>query len=335
MISILLILASAAFGAGNVEELPSGTWGLKFALIGPSLDMQIESVDKKSLVVPKVQYRPRASSLTSLGFSYGPFGGSVSQVNPSSKEVIDYYGDSKVSDYQFRFFGKKYTFDFFYQYYSGYYVHNSEEIDPTLTSELPRLQRSDITNIHSGAQVLYNLNPDEYSLSAAYDQGARQKESDGSWFLMSSVSQTHLRMERPLIPSQVASDYGTYSAFEGGRFTSVRAGGGYGHNWIFGDWYISTLFALLFGGQNQSFSLGDEDFNRWVQSPGGSFKLGLGANGKKYFGGFQFFIDHNAVNINNVQLGMNTMQTSFFFGSRFFDLNVPFLDRLGAYLFGN
>jgi hypothetical protein len=158
MISIFLILIQLAVAegpnqstAGNVEDLPKGTWSVRYGGFTPSLNMTIERAAKQ-YDFPKVVYNPHADNLSSLGVSYGPFGGSISWLNPTKPGTDFYYGDSTVSDYQFRFFGKKYTFDFFYQYYSGYFIENSEEVDSGITAGMPRIQRPDIKNIHVGAQ---------------------------------------------------------------------------------------------------------------------------------------------------------------------------------------
>jgi len=324
------ILSSSPSWALRWEEPPKETLGVRLGFVVPSLGMDIKP--PKGSTLPNIQYSPHTPLKTAIGFSYGPFGVGASMSNPTKPEDDLERGTSQITDLQFRFYHRYGTYELFYQYYSGYFIENTTQIDSAQTES--KIKRPDLRNIHYGFQYLHNFDEESFSMGASFDQGNRQVKSGGAWLGLAAYNSHEIKADFSLIPANVTAAFGEFSEFKGGRFASLRVGGGYGHSFVYDPYYLSFVFVASAGQQQQRYSLLTSEINRYAPNSGLNLRAGLGSNGKKYYGGIQLIGDITTIPISSVETTMSTAEASVFFGTRFFDAGIPFLDSFSEWLFG-
>lgn len=285
---------------------------LKMGIVGSSFSLDIDDPEGKSK--PPIQYRPNTMGRTAIGIEYLGAGLTIGFTQSSTQENETRYGKTTGIDYQFRFLREENSFDLFYQKYSGFYIANSKDIDPTIQGNDPLIQRSDLHSEHMGLQYYRTLNPENLSLAACFDQSGWQKESGGSWFLYSAFDQHHIDSDASLIPSQVSSSYPTIQEFQGGNFTSAKLGFGGAYAFVYNHFYVAGKLIIAGGQQKQSYTLGAESINRIIPTAGGNAKISFGYNGDAFFSSFNLFNDTTDITLRDRRLRLGTLELSLFLG---------------------
>jgi len=311
---------------------PKDTLGVRIGIMSPQLFADIKD-NKSNAAGTPIKYQPNSNSRTALTLFYSHFSLTGSVSNPLSDEEKLNKGSSRVEDYQFRFYYKYGTWDFFYQNYQGYFIDNSADIDPAY-SGVTKIQRPDIKTSHAGVQYFYIPNPEYYSLGGTFEQNIRQIESGGSVFYSGYIGQHSIKGDSPLVPSNLASGYGTFANFKEGHFQNVRIGIGYGYTFVFYKMYLGFLFGVSNGIQQQKFDLITETFDLWVGANGANLKVGFGYNGEKFYSGFQYVMDNTSINFNEYTMGLTTGEYRAFIGTRFEGIKINPVSALGEWLYG-
>ncbi|WP_413290161.1 DUF4421 family protein [Bdellovibrio sp. HCB337] len=313
-ILILLLalgLTEAAF-AKSWSDASKGSLTLKLGFVTPSLNSEFKP-DKESN--DKVVYRPSSPTKFSIGAAYGPFSGSYGTPGVMSDEQKAEQGESKISDWQFRFFGDVHTFDFFYQKYTGYYIQNYDEVDPSQTAEGIR---PDISNEHYGFQYFYNFHPDDVSIRAAFDQSTVQTKSGGGLLLFGAANYYKTSANSAILPASVNSQYGEFANLKGGVFTSFKAGIGGAYTFVYSNWFASGLFTVGAGPQSQLYDVGTTEFIKASKfTTGSNVKVGAGFNSKSFFACIGFFMDMQNIENTNLYVTNSTIESSIWVGGRF------------------
>jgi hypothetical protein len=333
IIASLMFATSSAFSQTRWVAPAADSLGVRLGIVSPVLFSDIKDSKPVGAGTP-ITFEPSLASKTALTLFYSHFsltgsvGNKINDLDAANK------GASRAEDYQFRFYYKYGTWDLLYQNYQGYFIKNSQEIDPSFSSDL-KIQRPDIKMAHRGIQYFYLLSPDKYSLGGTFDQNIRQTESGGSAILSAFLGSHRVNADSPLVPSQVAAGYGSFANFKDGEFQSARVGLGYGYTAVFYKFYVGFLFGLSLGLQQQRFDLITEIYDRWVSATGTNVKIGFGYNGEKFFSGFQYIMDNTAFGFNEYTLGLTSGEFRFFVGTRFEGIKIPPVTWLGESLYGN
>jgi hypothetical protein len=154
-------------------------------------------------------------------------------------------GDTQVTDYQIAFgFLENWHSEIYYQKYQGYFI------------EAPKKQMiaPDIGFSHLGGQVIYYLNP-KYSPALVRESAWSQKKSAGSWSLGVGIDQFDLTGD--LVPTELHS--GIKNSLEGVSASTLSIRSGYGHNWIWKNWFAGGAFCLGAAGNYVKFKYSDKD----------------------------------------------------------------------------
>lgn len=329
---IVLVIFDVAHSEKNWSEPPDDSLGVRLAFVSPSLFVEIKDNKSEGGALP-VKYSPNSGSRTAVTLFYSHFSLTGSASNGVIEAEKINKGSSNLDDYQFRFYYRYGTWDFFYQYYKGYYIDNSAQIDSSYVDRSEKILRNDLVSKHTGIQYMYTPNYEDYSLGGTFDQNIRQINSGGSLFYSAYVGEHSIKADQPIIPATITTSYGNFSSFSKGYFKNIRIGMGYAHTLVFYNYYFGFLLGLSSGLQKQEFQMGQESFDRWISANGVNLKVGLGYNGKKYFSGLQYVIDNTAIPINEYTIGLNTAEVKVFFGSRFDDIKIPFIETLGKWLY--
>lgn len=318
--------ANAATWQGNTEQ----TLGMKLGVQTGALKMVLQDPEGK---IP-ITYEPKVSSRAFISGSYGPFALFLGTSLPRDEEDRRMYGSSSESDWQFRFYGRQLTWDFFFQDYQGFYIDNTVEVDPTRTETSPKLQRGDLHTRHYGVQLFYTFNPESYSMGSAFDHTTRQTASGGSWVGVLGLTQFQVYADSPLVPANLRAQYGDFGTFSDGNFITFDAGGGYGYTYVYGDYYIGGLLTLNAGSQYQKYELATSIETRSVLTADANIKFSFGSNGEIYFWGLTAQADTNTAPIEKSRITFTSGETSLFWGMRFMNTPIPFLDSVAAWLSG-
>ena len=108
-----VLFLPAGFASAKAWSDASGdNFTLKFGFVTPSLNSEFKPGNNAP---NKVIFKPSSPSKLTVGAGYGPFAASYGTPGIMSDQDKAEYGESKISDWQFRFFGDVHTFDFFYQ----------------------------------------------------------------------------------------------------------------------------------------------------------------------------------------------------------------------------
>ncbi len=307
--------------------------GVRLGILSPVLFLDLKDSKNSGAATP-LKYQPNSGSRTALTLFYSQFSLTGSVPNNLDEKIIQDKGTSRVEDYQFRFYHKYGTWDFFYQKYQGYFIDNSSDVDPTYTGSA-RLKRPDLKTSHVGIQYFYIPYPENYSLGGTFDQNIRQIASGGSLFYSGYIGEHSIGAQSPLVPAALAAPYGSLANFKEGHFQNIRAGIGYGYTAVIYKFYLGFIAGVSLGQQQQKFDLVTESFDRWVPSNGSNLRVGLGYNGEKYFSGIQYIMDNTAIPFNEYMLGLTTGEYKLFFGSRFEGVKIPPITELGDWLNGD
>lgn len=287
----------------------------RIGVITPSLDFSVEPIER--LGQNDIEYRPSTKSKTAVGVAFGSLGLSLGISNPVSADDKNMYGESRVNDWQLRFYGKYATWDVVYQEYEGYYIDNTEHFDTNRGQYDPRLQRSDIKNVHYGLQVTYVTKADQYNIGSSFDLGVRQIRSGGSFFWTGGLDYNRLSAESPIVPANFRNSYDALGTLSSGSFTTLSAGAGYGQTWVKNSYFIGGIFGMTFGVQQISTDSTPPPASNWNVTMGTRLKLGTGYNGDRMFWGFSMHYDENRMGVMDGVLRFAVTEGSLFWGFRF------------------
>lgn len=271
------------FGLANWSKQPEDNLKVEVGVVTPNLSFEIMAPEGLSQSL--IKYSPNTQSKTSLGLSYRNIGISASSANSTSEESQLNYGNSRSTDLQFRFFGKR-TYELFYQTYQGYYIENSQEIDSSYGSTSLKIQRPDIVSKNYGFNFYWNLNENDFSQAIAYDQmGIQTKSAWGlSWLIHGS--QSSIEGQSELVPASVAPVFlfffGQMASIAHFHRNTLATGLGIGGIASLNNFYIATMFALGFGYQEITYeSLTSPPGTESITGRYISGRFGLGHNGPK------------------------------------------------------
>lgn len=314
-IYFLIFLDQRDAYASNWQEPSSNTITLQFGAITPTLNLNLQPPDEISK--DTLKYSPFNRSNTFLSVDYQNVGLTVSSANPTEESKRDIYGETKRTDFQLRFYGTKFSYEFFFQEYQGYYTENASSVDPTITSDMPQLLRPDIVTSHYGGTVIYNFQPDNYSLAAAYSHAQRQIVSGGSWLGYLSINRHSIKGDSPLIPTQWQAQMGSLGNLVSGTFDSISLGGGYGYTLTASGFYLTGLLIVGGGQQTQTVKYLSETKNKVIPISKISPRMGIGYNGDKNIFGLQWIIDQTTFPLDQGKINILTQEISLFIGHRF------------------
>lgn len=315
---LALVLGLALFGAPTLSQARS--WSetskdaitLKLGFVTPSLNSEFKPEEKSQ---QKVIYQPSSPTKLSIGAGLGPFSVTYGTPGVMSDEEKAKKGESKIDDWQFRFFGDVHTFDLFYQKYSGYYIENTAVVDPSQTGNIIR---PDISNESYGIQYFYNFHHDDVSVRAAFDQTTVQTKSGGGGLLVAAANYFKAQADSAILPATVSSQYGRFSTLRGGVFTTFKAGVGGVYTYVVSKWFVSGLLTVAVGPQSQLFDIGTSEFektNKFVTGANG--KISAGYNSKRFFFALGLFIDTQNIENENLYVTNSTVEGSLWAGARF------------------
>ncbi len=313
------------------EEEAKGSLTAKWGVSSPSYQMRISDQDA---VGKDISYFPSNRGKVFVNLAYNVFSLTVSTVSPTLPENDRLFGRTNSSDFQFRIGGHRFSYDFFYQRYQGYYLENTKTFVSGFKDTDPRIQRPDIKNEHYAGNLIYTVNPVDFSMGTLFDQDGHQRHSGGSWLVMGSLDYNRVQANESLVPTQIAGTYGDFENVNGNRVFTASLGGGYGFNLVYGNLFLGGVIITALGLQDQKTEFigeSSESIKKGVNR--GMIRLAAGYNGDKFITGINVNVDNNINLVKNAELSLSTIDTYLYFGYRFADVNWTWIDELSDKLF--
>ena len=238
---------------------------------------------------------------------------------PSSASAKD-KGETDLFQLSVKLLFDKWAHSFEYVRVKGYYVKNTDDLDPILSDGDYHVQFPDLTtNVFSGTSA-YKFN-DKYSIKASQSQTEIQLKSAGSfmpsidyWFYVFNGADNLINAGGEEIDRMNYSDFTGFS-------TVVNAG--YYYTFVLKKWYANVYAAP---------GIGIDIFKQTFYSPDGSHQqnqsdivysvqsgAGIGYNSDKYYFGVNYMNRFTDENRRESDFKFQTIKNSFFvfFGYRF------------------
>lgn len=309
--------------AQNIEHEKDGTLSASMGIKQTQLSLM--ATETRALA-PHLVYQPNVGSMAFVAASYRRYSASLGLDQAPAEHDPRTHGQTRANDYQIRFHGDRWSPEFFYQSYQGYYLENTEQARVTPQNAGGKYLRPDMKFTHWGAQLYYNLNPDEYSFSSHFSLKSHQIESGGSLFLIGAYNFYHLRGDRPLFPEGVG-DYGGAAGVNEIRLHSTSLGAAAAYNFVYRGYFLGGM--LGFGlnhqiGENRSATADTDEFERTGYKT--YVKLGLGYNGRYFYSGVTLNYDGQNTSVASTDVTIDSSEIKIFIGWRFEDMRIGWVD---------
>lgn len=324
---VLIVLSTVEVPAQNIIEENQPNLTTEMGLKTNSLNVELQH---RAQQTTNLIYQPNIGPQSFVGVSYGHLSASISLPSGSPENSAQTHGDSKSQDYQFRFFGKRWTPEFFYQSYEGYYLNNTESSGVSAKNGIGKYIRPDMRARHWGGQIFYNFSPEDYSFSGHFSLRSKQIESGGSWFMIGSLSQYLLLADSPIVPAGVSS-FGTLGNANAIEVTSASLGGAGAYNFIFEDYFFGGLLGFGLNYQDTHTSGTDFSFSqREISGVKTYVKAAAGYNGDRFLSGISINVDGQNLGFDQANVLLDTVEVKLFLGWRFGDPKLVWLKDINT-----
>lgn len=264
-----------------------------------------------------VAYVPNFSTRLGMQVLWKEMGMTLSAALPIPKEELDRRGQSDQFSFLLSRYWRQHGLDVYLQNYRGFYVASPlTEFRLNRPEKYPQLPDAEITNY--GFNYYQVLNPERYSLKAAFSQMEKQLVSGGSFLW--TFFYNHLQMSRgnKFILGSEPDAIQAPPQLESGIFDTAGLGGGYGHTWLLDPWAVSVQGIAGVGAQHQQISETEDELGSLTTV---AVKMNANAaaayNYKNYSFGGKILLDTLLSDIRGTQVYSTLLNVLFFFGGRF------------------
>jgi hypothetical protein len=291
-----------AVDASASEDLPPFKLGLSTQIVAAGFDLIPKTPGPKG---SKLTYRPAQANYAGVILGYRWIGGTVSFGIPASADIRAVEGTSRYRDYRLSYFTSSFGAEVSYTRYMGYLIDNSSSLSDATLNGKKYYQIPDLETLGYGINLFYVISPKEYSLPAAMEQSAIQEKSGGAPLIVASWRQQAITSNSPLVPAEKAADFGADQLMNVASTTTLAAGMGYGHCFVYSPFFVSGMGAVTVGYQNVSYKAQGTESS--FTSPAGNInlRLSLGANVRRYLLVASLYIDHFTQETSSVEIGNN------------------------------
>ena len=265
-----------------------------------------------------VAYVPNFSPRLGAQGSWDDFRLTATFALPVPPEEVDRRGKSEQSSFMLSRYWRQYALDAYYQHYKGFYVSSPfTELDLHKADRYPQLPDATIANY--GINIYYVVEPDHYSLSAAFSQIEFQAFDGGSWLINPFFNHLELSTGKTFIPGSDPSSLQTAPNIESTFLDTLGLGLGYGYTWVRDRRFLVAQGIFGVGGQYQQIDqVGTNDLKDKINlAAKANLNLSAGYNFKVYSVGAKVLGDTLFSSVRGTQLYSTILSAQFFFGGRF------------------
>lgn len=306
--------AALPVAEASVKDFPDRPFTFRVFSGQPDLSYNFESLVSEA--APNIKYKPNTGSPTGIGFSYAGLIGFSYTTEINEQKVTEEKGQTSYDDYRFTFAFSNFLIGADYLRYRGFFIENTNEVDPTATE--PFIRRRDIRSTTIGGRFIWVFSPKDYSLPNLLDQSARQEKSGGSWMVGANYSQFEVSADSPFVPDNRQAEFGADATLFKGQFDTLSATAGYGYTWVFSQKYYIGLMVLIGTGiQSRSFETDNGKTRDTGRVEKFDARLALGYNGDRFFIGAYSEGDTTKFKTDAVQITSELLNFRIFMGLRF------------------
>ncbi len=268
-----------------------------------------------------LNYKPNVFANYGVSLAYWIFGVSLSTKFDNNGKDPAVYGSSSYFDFQFNYYGRYLGADLNLAVYEGYYIDNSTAVPEGIALAPEKIRFSGLRTAMIGLNVYYIVDHEKLSLTAAFDHSAKQNRSAGSWLLMISYNQMHIKSPESIIPVSLQSLYGEIGDFNEGGFATLAFLPGYVYSFVWRNFYFTAVIFLGAGFQVQGYN--SPTLEQRLDAGATVLKVNLrfsfGYNGERFFSGLSFVDDFSTIanKQSNMNINAQLLSVMLFAGYRF------------------
>lgn len=319
----VLLFLTHKVSADNILNEDDRSLAAHLGIKQSQLNVELQNREASRLI-----YQPNVGAQTYVAASYLRYSASLGLDSMSSGQTSQTHGETRSRDYQLRFHGERWSPEFYYQSYHGYFLENTSDINPALSASGVKLLRPDLKASHWGVQVYYNHSPKDYSLASHFSLRSQQLESRGSWFTVFSYNQHSISGEQPLVPDAANSEVPT-SVLTGVSTQTLSAGLAGAYNFVYGHYFFGGLLGLGLNYQNTRLqNISGQQITGQAVSSKSYVKVGGGYNGRNFLCGASLNVDGQNINLKESNIVFDTIESKIFIGWKFHEADLNWLDRV-------
>lgn len=299
----------------RAANLPDFRLGLSTQIVATSIELTPRADAGNE---NRLEYRPASSNYAGVILGYRWLGGTVSFSIPAEREIRAEEGTSRYRDYRLSLYFRRFGIEAGYNRFLGYLIDNSSSLSASTLNGEKYYKVQDLETLGFGTNFFYVVNPDPYSLSAAFDQGDIQEKSAGSALIIATWRWQSIDNSSALIPTEKQANFGTDALIRYARSLSIAGGVGYAYNWIFlGRFFFAPMGALSLGAQQVRYGVESDEKRKTSIATNFHARIALGYNHPNFFTTITAYIDRFSQPTESIEIANLIWGTTFSIGARF------------------
>lgn len=293
-------------------SVDAGPW-----LVTGVLDVPVYTFYLGAPAVKGVAYLPNFAPRLGARVLYKNIGGIMTFGLPIPEREIERRGDSKQTNIVLSNYWRRMAMDVYYQRIRGFYANSPfTEFSTSRPDRYPQFPDTRVLNV--GANGYYVLNPDTYSLKAAFEQTEFQQQSGGSWILHAFANHTELSIGDEFIPGSSSSELTEVPNVASGRFDTWGVAAGYGQTWIRRYLFVTGQIVWGPGIQYQELQRRDGTESTHVSIAAKlNINAAVGYNSTDYVAGAKVIADSIWARVETTEVSSSLVTGQLFYGQHF------------------
>ena len=226
-------------------------------------------------------------------------------------------GSSEATEIVLNSYWRRNAIDLYYYRIRGFYASSPwSELDFSQPARYPQLPDAVVSDY--GANWYFVIDPDQFSLKAAFDQNEFQVKSGGSFLINPFYNHFEMSLGTVLIPGIGDDSLQSVPNLASAKLDSIGSSVGGGYSFIKGRFFATGLASVGPGLQIQQVQTAAGDFNTYYNlAIKINVNLAAGWNLKSYVGGVKFLLDSMNSWVENTEVASNIWSGQLFLGARF------------------
>lgn len=264
-----------------------------------------------------VTYQPNFWPRIGVRLSWREWGTTLTFPLPMPEDEKRRRGDTVQTNIVLNKYWRQNAMDIYYQDFRGFYVSSpGTELSLRKAGRYPQLPDARVRNL--GFNWYFAINPEKYSLRAAFSQSERQLESGGSWIWTCYYNHLSINLGANFIPGTGGGGIEGPPNLDSGHFDTAGFGAGYGYTYIRGHLFANAQLVMAPGLQYQFIeNRDDNNSNRLTLAFKGNLNTALGWNLEEDVAGIKFLGDSLYSIVGDNQLWSTLFSGQIFYGRRF------------------
>lgn len=230
-IIILILLATTTTFYGDRFNKHTKLDAIKYSLSTPNNSIKIEDESTSK----SIEYIPQVGTHAGVALTKYEYTLALSFLDPlNKKQIEDGEKRSKYFDVNFNKTFEKYSWDLYYQHYSGFKLKNEDIATTQLLS---------IETINYGIHVNYYLS-DEFDAKKSTGHSSLNKKTSWSTLIGLGLSQNFLQSNQTLIPTELETSFSEYKGLKGIRKNSLSLEYGVAGQYVHNKFYLQGQIAV-------------------------------------------------------------------------------------------